>query len=168
MPVSMPSDVVLDVETAAHDAAILALNEDAFGPGRHVRAAARVRERGDHDRMLSFVATLAGELVGSVRLTPISIGGVAGHLLGPLAVVPALKHRGIGRALIERSCVAARDAGVGCYVLLVGDEPYYGRHGFSVVRGPLMPGPVDPSRLLVRWHGDARALEGPVLHAKDA
>ena len=36
-------------------------------------------------------------------------------------------------------------------VLLVGDEPYYGKSGFKrVARGRvIMPGPVDPARLLV-------------------
>ena len=168
MSVPMPDDVAIDVETAADDAEVLALNEAAFGPGRHVRAAARLRERGPHDRRLSFVARRRNGLVGSVRLTPIVAGGVPGHLLGPLAVVPALKHHGIGRALLERACAAAREARAGRYVLLVGDEPYYGRHGFGVVRGPVMPGPVDPARLLCRWHGTAEPLAGPVLHARDA
>ena len=167
LPAPLPAGVAIDAETPADDAAVLALNEEAFGPGRHARAAARLRERGPHDRALSFVARRGGELVGSVRLTPIAVGGVPGHLLGPLAVVPVLKHHGIGRALIERSCVAASGAGDGRFVLLVGDAPYYARSGFAVVRGPLMPGPVDPARLLVRWHGAVEALAGPVRHAGD-
>jgi predicted N-acetyltransferase YhbS len=44
---------------------------------------------------------------------------------------------------------AAKAAGVKL-VLLVGDEPYYGRFGFHPVPpGQItMPGPVDPARLL--------------------
>jgi predicted N-acetyltransferase YhbS len=36
-------------------------------------------------------------------------------------------------------------------VLLVGDEPYYGKCGFKPIPAGLvvMPGPVDPARLLV-------------------
>ena len=166
-----PADVVIDVESPRDDAAIEALNAAAFGPGRHARAAARLRERGPHDRALSFTARRGGDLVGSVRLTPVVVGGVlggvSGHLLGPLAVVPALKSLGIGRALIERSCGAAAGTG-GAFVLLVGDAPYYGRNGFAVVRGPLMPGPVDPARLLARWHHEPLPLAGPVRHALDA
>jgi predicted N-acetyltransferase YhbS len=43
----------------------------------------------------------------------------------------------------------ARDAGE-ALVVLVGDEPYYGRLGFQrIPRGQItMPGPVDPDRLL--------------------
>ena len=168
MPAPTPADVAIDAEHPDDAAAILAINEQAFGPGRHARAAARVRERGPHDRALSFVARRGDRPIGSVRLTAISVDGTLGHLLGPLAVVPELKHHGIGRALIERACEAARSAGEGQFVLLVGDAPYYERHGFALVRGPIMPGPVDPSRLLVRWHGKAEPLHGPVLHANDA
>ena len=164
---ALPADVVIDVETSRDDDDVEALNATTFGPGRHVRAAARLRERGPHDRALSFTARRGGGLVGSVRLTPIVVGGVPGHLLGPLAVVPALKSLGIGRALIERSCEAAAGTG-GLFVLLVGDAPYYERNGFAVVRGPLMPGPVDPARLLVRWHAGPAPLAGPVRHGLDA
>ena len=157
-------DIEIAGETPGDEAAILALHEAAFGPGRFARAAERVRERGPHDAALSFVARRGGALVGSVRLTPIRIGARGGHLLGPLAVEPGSKNAGIGGALIERACGAAFARGSG-FVLLVGDAPYYGRHGFEVVRGPVMPGPVDPGRLLVRWGNERAVLKGPVLHA---
>lgn len=50
---------------------------------------------------------------------------------------------------MKHSLDAARDAGHGL-VLLVGDADYYARVGFAPVpRGRvLMPGPVDPDRLL--------------------
>ena len=148
-------------ETPADDAAILALNEETFGPGRFARAAERVREGAPHDRALSFVARENGAIVGTVRLTWIEIGSQRGCLLGPLAVRGHAKRHGIGGALIERSCGAAFAAGAR-FVLLVGDRPYYERHGFEPVRGPVMPGPVDPVRLLVRWGEGPLALSGPV------
>ena len=157
-------DVSLAAETPADDAEILNLHEQAFGPGRFARAAERVREQGPHARELSFTARHEGRLVGSVRMTPVRIGGVAGHMLGPLAVTPQAKRNGIGGALIALACRAAAEAD-GAFVLLVGDEPYYGRHGFARVEGPVMPGPVDPHRLLVRWHGAEVALDGHVRHA---
>ena len=49
-------DIVFLTEDASHDAAIDLINEEAFGPGRFVRAAERVREQGPHDRQLSVVA----------------------------------------------------------------------------------------------------------------
>ena len=79
-------------EDPTHDAIIQTINDEAFGPGRHARAAERVREQGPHDRSLSFVATVEGEVIASVRMTPIIAGSVNGHMLGPLAVRPDFKN----------------------------------------------------------------------------
>jgi len=70
--------------------------------------------------------------------------------LGPLTVEPAFRERGVGQALIERALSEARTKGHKL-VILVGDEPYYGKIGFKrVPHGrATMPGPVDPARLLV-------------------
>jgi predicted N-acetyltransferase YhbS len=93
---------------------------------------------------------LGGRLIAAVRFTEIGIGGRGGALLlGPLAVEPALANRGYGRALAAQALEEARAAGI-VLVVLVGDEPYYARLGFRrVPYGQiLMPGPVDPDRLL--------------------
>ena len=130
--------------------AIERLNERAFGPGRFARSAYRLREGAAHDPTLSFVARVGTLLVGANCMTPVSCGQGMALLLGPLTVEPAFRARGIGRALVEASLGAARRAGHRL-ALLVGDEPYYGRLGFRrVPPGRLiMPGPVDPARLLV-------------------
>jgi len=59
------------------------------------------------------------------------------------------RGQGIGRALLERCAHAARAIGADL-IILVGDEPYYGRHGYKrVPPGRIrLPGPVDPMRLL--------------------
>ena len=58
------------------DAAIVeALQHAAFGPGAYARAAFRVREQAPHDPALSFLTELDGVLIGSVRMTPIQVGG---------------------------------------------------------------------------------------------
>ena len=145
------SDLTLSIapERLEDAAAIERLNERAFGPGRFARTAYRLREGAAHDLALSFVARVGTLLVGSNRMTPIECGRARALLLGPLTVEPAFRSRGIGRALIEASLGAAREAGH-TLSLLVGDEPYYGRLGFKRVPfGKLaMPGPVDPARLL--------------------
>ena len=46
-------------------------------------------------------------------------------------------------------------------VLLVGDMPFFGRVGFSIATGVVMPGPVDPKRVLGRSFRNV-ALTGPV------
>ena len=73
-------------ESPDHDAAIEAINEEAFGPGRFARAAYKIREAGGHDRRLSFVAVVDGAVIASVRMTPIAAGAGRAYLLGPLAV----------------------------------------------------------------------------------
>ena len=141
--------LTIRTETADDALAIERLHERTFGPGRYAKTAYRLREGRDHSLDLSFTARVGTLLVGSVRLTPVKAGSADALMLGPLTVDPAFENRGIGRALIERSLAAAREAGHRL-VLLIGDEPYYGSFGFRrVPPGRLaMPGPVDPARFL--------------------
>ncbi|HRK24690.1 MAG TPA: N-acetyltransferase [Beijerinckiaceae bacterium] len=149
--------ITLHAEQPGDAEAIERLNERAFGPGRFARTAERIREQAGPRLDLSFVARVATLLVGSVRLTPIRIGDAAGLMLGPLAVEPAFRSRGIGRLLIERALKEAQAKGLKL-VLLVGDLSYYGKLGFQPVpMGRItMPGPVDPARLLL-WSADDAA-----------
>lgn len=130
--------------------AIERLYERTFGPGRYARTAYRLREANEHRRDFSFTARIGTLLVGSVRLTPVLIGDAPALLLGPLTIEPPFRDRGIGRALIEAALEAARKGGAKI-VLLVGDEPYYGRMGFKRVEHKRveLPGPVDRDRVLV-------------------
>lgn len=137
-------------ETADDALAIERLHERTFGPGRYARTAYRLREGRGHVLALSFTARIGTLLVGSVRLTPICIGDTPALLLGPLTVEPPFRSHGVGSALIERALKDAR-AGGHKLVLLVGDEPFYGKSGFKCIpKGRVkFPGPVDPARLLV-------------------
>ncbi|MBM3527242.1 MAG: N-acetyltransferase [Alphaproteobacteria bacterium] len=130
--------------------AIEHLVERTFGPGRYAKSAYRIREEVAHSLELSFTARVGTLLVGSVRLSPVTIGDAPALLLGPLTVEPPFRDRGIGLKLIERALSEARTRGHRL-VFLVGDEPYYGKAGFKPVpKGQVkMPGPVDPKRLLV-------------------
>lgn len=129
--------------------AIERMHERAFGPGRFARTAYRLREGVAPVAELSYVSLVGTLIVGSVRLTSVLAGDRPALVLGPLTVEPAFMERGIGGALMQTSLDAAREAGHRL-VLLVGDEPYYGRFGFKVVPfGRLaLPGPVDPRRFL--------------------
>jgi predicted N-acetyltransferase YhbS len=136
-------------QTPADAPAIEKLEERAFGPGRYARTAYRLREGIEADLELSFVAHVGTLLVGANRMTEILIDSSPALLLGPLTVEPAFRSQGLGEALVNKSLDAARAAGHGL-VLLVGDLDYYARLGFArVPRGKIvMPGPVDPERLL--------------------
>ncbi len=152
-------------ETPSFDDAVEAMADEAFGPGRFARAASRVREMAPHDRSLSFVAVRHGELVGSVRQTRVMVGARPAVMLGPLAVRPACKGKGVGRALMALAADAAREAGEEV-IFLVGDRAYYMPLGYSPLpRGSLrMPGPVDEARILALAlrPGALEGLEGPV------
>jgi predicted N-acetyltransferase YhbS len=130
-------------------AGIEALNADSFGPGRYAKSAYRLREGVDPVPELSFVAMEQGVLRGSVRFWPIRVGGHEELLLGPLAVQTGQRGRGIGISLMLAGIAAAKE-GPWRGILLVGDEPYYTRVGFSRLPPGRVkfPGPVDQNRIL--------------------
>jgi predicted N-acetyltransferase YhbS len=152
------------LEQEADGATIDTLHDVTMGPGRFARAAFRLREGVPYHPNLSFVATVNGLIVGSVRMTPILIGGRPALLLGPLAVHPDHKGQGAGRTLVRLALHAARSA-AHKVVMLVGDEPYYGPLGFTrLAPGAItLPAPVDPLRVLVAGlqPGALDGLAGP-------
>jgi predicted N-acetyltransferase YhbS len=159
------TDLSILPETPDDVMAVERLHERAFGPGRLAKSAYRLRERMGSEPALAFTARIGTLLVASVRLWPVRIGETAALLLGPLTVEPAFRERGIGHALLEHALAAARAAGYRL-VILVGDEPYYGRSGFKLIPGGrvTMPGPVDPARLLVceLVEGAFDGVSGPI------
>ncbi len=142
-----------------------ALIERVFGPGRFVKSSERVREFATFRGDLSFCAWSDGRLVGVVHQHLISIGGRNLVFLGPLAVEAEARKSGAGLGLVAQACAAADAAGYPA-VLLVGDPPFFARAGFVMAPAGriIMPGPVDPHRLLIRAlsAGGADNLAGPV------
>jgi predicted N-acetyltransferase YhbS len=150
------------VETPADAPSIAALTEAGFGPGRFAKSAYRLREGVAPVEGLGFVAIEKAVLRGSVRFWPILVGGAPALLLGPLAVQADQRGRGIGISLMKRGIEAAKERNFPA-ILLVGDEPYYSRVGFTrLPPGQVrFPGPVDPQRLL------GLSLTGPLTLAGD-
>ncbi len=142
-------DIIIRHETPHDHGIVEALGAAAFGPGRFSRAAFRLREGVKSDSLLSFVATIDGEVVGSVKQTHILIGGKDALVLGPLMVAPGMRNYGIGRELMNRTLLSARENGHR-FVVLVGDFAYYKVFGFErVPQGRItFPGPADPARIL--------------------
>lgn len=139
-------------ETAADVAAREALLDRAMGPKRKTKSSEKLRRGRRPSEGLAFAARNAsGGVAGTVRLWDVTLGegGPAALLLGPLAVDPSSKNAGIGSALMRHAIAEAVRLGH-TVILLVGDEPYYGRFGFSAARtGALaMPGPYERHRLL--------------------
>jgi predicted N-acetyltransferase YhbS len=126
-----------------------ALLDAAYGDVRFTKPSHKLREGRLPAAGLSLVATECGRVIGSVRLWHVRAGAHEALLLGPLAVDPACRNRGIGAALMQRAIRLARMRGHGS-VLLVGDACYYGRFGFlaELAGGLTMSGQPDAARLL--------------------
>ena len=140
--------VTVRKERPAEAAARDALLDLAYGPARFTKTSERLRE--GRRAELALVAAEGGHIVGTVRLWQVSAGPDRGALLlGPLAVAPDRRRRGIGSTLMHHALREAARRRHGA-VLLVGDAPYYSRFGFSSEKtGALwLPGPYERHRLL--------------------
>lgn len=87
---------------------------------------------------------------GTPRLWNVEAGSAGDALLlGPLAVDSRCRNLGIGAALMRHAIAEAERLGP-AGILLVGDEAYYGRFGFSreAASRLRLRGPVDISRFL--------------------
>lgn len=125
------------------------LLDRAFGPARFRKSSEKIRSGRLPSEGLALVARDGDRLVGSVRLWEAAAGRMPLLLLGPLAVDDDCRGAGIGAALMRLAIEKARALGHGA-VVLVGDEPYYRRFGFST-RGMerlAMPGPFERARFL--------------------
>ncbi len=145
---------------------IEALLDEQFGPARQNRTAYRLRDGVKPISALCLVAREDGKLLGSVQCWPLHLRTADGRrrplvLLGPVAVDLAHQGEGIGTLLMQE-VLARADVVSGLPMLLIGDEPYYGRFGFSaaVTGGWQVPGPVDRARLLLRGTADGLPVLG--------
>ena len=140
--------VTVRKERPAEAATRDALLDLAYGPARFAKTSERLREGRRPE--LALVAAEGRRIVGTVQLWQVSAGlERPALLLGPLAVAPDRRKRGIGSTLVHHALREAARRRYGA-VLLVGDAPYYARFGFSSAQtGALwMPGPYEQHRLL--------------------
>lgn len=154
------TEIVLEtVEDAAPREALLDL---CMGEGRTAKSSERLREGRLPAEGLAFAAHGPdGRLAATVRLWNVAAGpGKPALLLGPLAVHPWFRARGLGGDLMRAAIDGAREKGHGA-VILVGDAAYYERFGFSARKtGALwMPGAYAQNRLLALELADG-ALDG--------
>lgn len=126
-----------------------ALLNDAFGASRFEKTCELLRVARLPARHLALVAKDKGAVVGTLRFWHVNAGGVDALLLGPLAVAHSHRSCGLGGALMRMGLARAAALGHKA-VILVGDEPYYTRFGFSRARAARLdlPGWYEPSRFL--------------------
>lgn len=133
------------------DAAIEALLDRAFGPGRFAKSSERVRERGAAlARDLSRIAlNEAGAVVGVCRVWRVRAGAAELLFLGPLAVDPSAQGEGLGATLVQEALAAARAQGARG-VVVMGREAFFAPLGFTRVPPDTisLSGPYAAERLL--------------------
>jgi predicted N-acetyltransferase YhbS len=126
----------------------------AFAPGRTALSSYQLREGVSPIAELStIVRDEYDSVVGAIRYWPVRIGdsGDPALLLGPIAIHPTRQGEGLGALLMMGTLERARELGWR-RVILVGDEPYYRRFGFTreMTRALEFPKPVNIKRLLAK------------------
>jgi len=171
MTQSPPSATLAPLD-AVDPALVEELLDRAFGPDRQMRTAYRVREGTECLPPLSFAALDEDDLlVGTIQVWPVALTDPDGRrhpllMVGPVAVLPERQSEGFGKALMAAMSDAI-DPQAPLPQVMIGDEAYYGRFGFSAAptQGWSLPGPYDQARLLVRAANPAilpaKGLLGP-------
>jgi len=89
---------------------------------------------------ISLIAEEAGNVVGHVAVSPVSIsdGTTSWYGLGPISVAPSEQGKGIGSALMKAAISNLKELNAnGC--VLLGDPNYYQRFGFKPMNGLELP-----------------------------
>lgn len=141
--------LVIREEIADDVAARERLLDASFGPQRFAKTSEVLRAGRLPARGLALTALEDGVVVGTVRLWHVAMNGRKALLLGPLAVAESHRALGVGGALMREAIARATMLGHAA-ILLVGDEPYYQRFGFSagLTTALDLPGPVERARFL--------------------
>jgi predicted N-acetyltransferase YhbS len=140
-------------ETPDDSAEVEYLLDLAFAPGRTALSSYRLREGGPVPGLSLIARDDYDALAAAIRYWPVRVGeaGAPALLLGPVAVHPTRQGEGLGGLLIAETLHRAAARGW-TRVILVGDEPYYRRFGFTreAAKGLEYPPPTNPDRLLAR------------------
>ncbi len=113
--------------------AIRAINEASFPTPLEAQIVDALRDAGR--LTISLVAEEQDRVVGHIAFSPVTVGSAdVGLGLGPVAVSPEFRRRGIAARLIREGLVECKGAGFGL-VVVVGEPEYYGRFGFVPALG---------------------------------
>ena len=121
-------------ESPGDISAIFDVHCQAFAQDGEARLVNALREDGDYNPDLSFVAVHNDRIVGHILFCPITIvserATIPATALAPLAVHQDYQCRGIGAALVQEGLEECRRLGQRI-VIVVGHPGYYPRFGFS-------------------------------------
>ena len=139
----------IDLQKYSDKDEVEALLDASFGENRYKKAAYNLRNGVVAINELSFIIRKDNNLIATLRFWPVIVQNHNLLLLGPIAVLPSLQGKGYGITMMEYGLKQAKKLGHK-RVVLVGDESYYSRLGFSrkCAESIIMPGQNDESRLL--------------------
>lgn len=139
----------IQLQTPSDNDQVEKLLDLTFGKDRFQKAAYSLRKDVDPIETLSFVIRKRGALIATLRFWPVNIKTTELILLGPIAVLPELQGNGLGIKLMFHGLMEATRQGHE-RVLLVGDEDYYKKVGFSrdLAENITLIGEVDQNRVL--------------------
>ena len=107
------------------------VNEQAFGQKEEAEIVDKLRNR--DVVTLSLVAVQAGQIVGHILFSPVTVeseySSFEAITLAPMAVLPAYQSKGIGSQLVQVGLEECRCLGYEIVVVL-GHPDYYPRFGF--------------------------------------
>lgn len=119
-------------ERPSDRAAIHAVHAASFPTTAEARLVDALRTA--HHLVVSLVAVEHDEVVGHVAFSPVRVAGTtAGVGLGPVAVLPAHRRRGVAERLI-REGLAHCEARGASFAVVLGEPAYYRRFGFAPAR----------------------------------
>jgi putative acetyltransferase len=116
-------------EQAEDHAGIHALHVASFPTPSEARLVDALRKS---ERLSASVVALdaAGIVVGHAGFSPLTVESTASAVcLGPVAVLPGHRRRGIGEQVVRFGLGTCKRAGTG-FVVVLGDPRYYRRFGF--------------------------------------
>ncbi|MEL6257971.1 MAG: N-acetyltransferase [Pseudomonadota bacterium] len=150
---------------ARHAEAIEALYDRTFGPGHFAKTAERLREFSTSLPDLTRIAVVNDSVVGVCRIWPLRVEtGPSAVFVGPVAVDPNYRGQKLSIDVTRAALDASRSAGWGA-AILIGALSLFGEAGFVPAHSSrlVLPGPVDPTRLLIAdLTAKAAALSGRV------
>jgi putative acetyltransferase len=124
---------VVRAETAADIDAVRSVVTEAFATselGHQGEADIVDAVRAAHaSEILSIVAEADGQIVGHALFSPVTLGGLVGMGLGPMAVAPAFQSRRVGARVVTAGLAELRSRGCP-FVVVLGHPGYYPRFGF--------------------------------------
>jgi putative acetyltransferase len=154
-------------ESVEDEAAILAINEAAFGGPDEAVLVDRLRDGGH--ALISLVAEVNAGIVGHIMFSRMWIRSATGLVpavaLAPVAVLPKYQRRGIGGRLIRYGLELLREQGEKI-AIVVGHPDYYPRFGFSTDRTRRLSStfPADAFMAMELSAGVLDGVEGAVVY----